>query len=48
MLSMFESIQPSFGDRYGVNVISTDPYVVTFDNFMTDEEVNALITTGSL
>lgn len=45
MKDMFDSILPSFGDRYGVTVVSTDPYVVTFDNFMTDEEVDALIST---
>jgi len=45
MLNMFESIVPSFGDRYGITVVSTDPYIVTFDNFLSDEEIEALITT---
>jgi len=43
MSAMFSSIEERFQDRYGVNVLSTDPYVVTFDNFMTDREVAALI-----
>lgn len=45
MTNMFENIASQFGDRYSVNVLLTDPYVVTFDNFLTDEEVDALITT---
>jgi prolyl 4-hydroxylase len=45
MQSMFESIVPDFGHRYGVTVLSTDPYIVTFDNFLTDQEADALIST---
>jgi prolyl 4-hydroxylase len=45
MLEMFQSIEANFGDRYGVTVLSTDPYIVTFDNFLTDTEIEALITT---
>ena len=45
MNDMFLSIPTIFGERYGVTVVSTDPFVVTFDNFMTDAEVDALITT---
>jgi len=45
MLDMFESIVPNFGSRYGVTVHSTDPYIVTFDNFLTDEESDALVST---
>jgi hypothetical protein len=47
MNSMFSSIESTFGDRYGVTVLSTDPWVVTFDNFVTDEEADALISTNS-
>jgi len=42
---MFENIQTEFGSTYGVNVLSTSPYIVTFDNFLTDEETDALIST---
>lgn len=42
---MFSSIVERFGDRYDVNVVSTSPWVVTFDNFLSDAEVNALIST---
>jgi prolyl 4-hydroxylase len=43
MGEMFASIQERFGERYGVTVHSTDPWVVTFDNFVTHEEADALI-----
>ena len=42
---MFSSIKEKFDDRYGVTVLSEKPWVVTFDNFLTDDEVNALIDT---
>ena len=45
MNDMFESIERDFGSRYGVNIVSRDPWIVTFDNFMTDNEVNSLIST---
>lgn len=45
MDKMFENIQTKFGSRYGVNVISTAPWVVTFDNFLSDKEIKALIKT---
>jgi hypothetical protein len=32
-----------FGDRYEVNVLSESPWVVTFDNFLTDQEIHAII-----
>jgi len=47
MSAMFRNIEAEFGDRYGVTVVSNDPWVVTFDNFLTDDEVNALITTAA-
>ena len=43
--AMFSSIKEKFDDRYGVTVHSETPWVVTFDNFLTDDEVNALIDT---
>jgi prolyl 4-hydroxylase len=45
MGNMFSSISERFGDRYDINVLSTSPWVVTFDNFLTDEEAEALIST---
>jgi len=43
MHDMFSSMKERFGDRYGVTVHSTSPWVVTFDNFVTHEEADALI-----
>ena len=45
MNRMFESIEEKFGSMYGVNVLSRDPWVVTFDDFLTDSEAKALIST---
>lgn len=42
---MFSSIKERFDERYGVTVHSEKPWVVTFDNFLTDAEVDALIDT---
>ena len=43
MQAMFSAIEKTY-PQYGVTVHSTDPWVVTFDNFLSDDEVNALIT----
>jgi len=43
MNAMFESIEKTYGKRYGVTIHSRDPWVVTFDNFLTDIEVESLI-----
>lgn len=43
MQDMFMNIKDKFGDRYGVNILSDDPWVVTFDNFLTDTEIAELI-----
>jgi hypothetical protein len=45
MNKMFSSIVERFGSVYDINVLSTDPWVVTFDNFLTDSEAKALIST---
>lgn len=45
MNDMFSAIEHMYGDRYGVTVLSRDPWVVTFDNFLTDAEADALIST---
>lgn len=46
MQSMFSSIEGRFGDRYGINILSTEPWVVTLDNFVSDAEIDALISTN--
>lgn len=43
MHSMFSSIKSKYDDRYGVNILSEDPWVVTFDNFLTETEISELI-----
>ena len=43
MNAMFSSIQQTYGSMYDINVLSTDPWVVTFDNFLTDREIDALL-----
>lgn len=48
MSDMFESIVERFGDRYGVEILSRDPWVVTFENFVSDEEIDALIETNQM
>ena len=45
---MFETVVDRFDSKYGITVLSTDPWVIIFDNFLTDSEVKALITTGDL
>lgn len=45
MHAMFASIKDLYDARYGVDVISTSPWMVTFDHFLTDNEVSALIST---
>ena len=44
MEAMFKEIEGKFGDRYDVTVLSTEPWVVTFDNFLTDIEITELIS----
>jgi prolyl 4-hydroxylase len=44
--SMFAAIEEKWGDAYGINVLSTEPWVVTFDNFLSEEEADALIETN--
>jgi hypothetical protein len=47
MQAMFEGIYDNFNDRFGVNIVSRDPWVIVFENFLDDDEVNALIETVS-
>jgi len=41
---MFSSIDRDFGDRCEVNVLSKSPWVVTLDNFVSDEEIEAILS----
>lgn len=34
MNNMFENIESNFGDKYEITVLSRDPWVVIFDNFL--------------
>ena len=43
---MFESIVERFGSTYDIKVLSTDPWVVTFENFLDDDEIKTLISSG--
>jgi len=43
MNSMFTSIVERFQDRYEINVISTSPWIVTFDNFVSEQEAHSLL-----
>jgi len=45
MHNMFSSILERFGGRYEINVLSESPWVVTFDNFLNDREIHAIIET---
>jgi hypothetical protein len=47
MQAMFKGISKAYKKKYGVKIISKDPWIVTFENFLSDEEVNALIETVS-
>jgi hypothetical protein len=43
---MFANIAEEF-PHYGITVISQSPWIVTFDNFLTEEEADALISTNA-
>lgn len=45
MEAMFGSIMDRFGSQYDITVHSTSPWVVTFENFLTNAEADALIAT---
>jgi prolyl 4-hydroxylase len=47
MYRMFESIEKRFGSRYPITIHSRDPFVVTFENFVAEDEAEALIRTIS-
>ena len=43
MHRIFSEIESRYNDRYNVTVLSSDPWIVTFGEFLTDEEIDALI-----
>ena len=45
MYRMFNELIQKYDEMYGVEVLSTDPWVVTLDHFLTDAEAEALIAT---
>ena len=45
MSAMFKSIEEKFSHKYDIEVKSEDPWIITFDNFLSDAEINALIST---
>merc|ERR1712045_213385 len=45
LAKMFAGIEDRFGHRYDITVHSTDPWIVTFDNFFNEEEAAAILGT---
>lgn len=45
MNNMFDSILSRYGTKYNVSILSTEPWVVVFENFLNDKEIDALIKT---
>lgn len=41
---MFRSIPERFAHLYDIDILSTSPWIVTLDKFLSDAEVEALIT----
>ena len=42
---MFESVIDRFEDRYTINVLSASPYILTIEDFLSNDEIKALIGT---
>ena len=45
MASMFQRIEKTFGKKYKIRIVSESPWVVIFDNFLEEDEMNALVET---
>lgn len=43
MQQMFANLETEFSSRYHIRYLSYDPYVISFDNFVTDEEITAIL-----
>jgi prolyl 4-hydroxylase len=45
MNQMFSSLKEKWGNTYDIQVLSESPWIVTFDNFLNDKEIKAIIAT---
>lgn len=43
LTSVLASIPDRYRNRYEITVYSTDPWIMTFENFLSDQEIEALI-----
>lgn len=43
MNSMFNNVAARFGEKYGAKVLSRDPWIVSFDHFLTSKECDNLV-----
>lgn len=44
--TMFKNIEKNFSDKYEISILSKSPWIVTLENFVTDEEIDAIISTN--
>lgn len=44
MNTLFGSLRQNYDTSYGITVVSQDPWIVTFDHFISDDEANALVS----
>jgi len=42
MGQMFRNLKLKFGHRFNITYLSTSPWVVAIDNFISDDEINAM------
>ena len=42
---MFSELQGKYGSLYSIKVVSNDPWIVVFDDFLDNEEIHALVST---
>jgi hypothetical protein len=42
MGQMFRNLKLKFGHRFNITYLSRSPWVVTIDNFISDDEINAM------
>lgn len=43
MQVMFENISKKYSDKYEINVLSSSPWIITLDNFLSDLEIKTLL-----
>lgn len=44
MAQVFENMEENFRDRYRINILSRDPWIVYFDNFISNAEIKELMS----